>query len=240
MKQVFIIGSGDSSWGFQNRAFPQGSEVWCVNNMPIKHPHVKWTRVFEVHAFTLKGDTWLRKGQEMFRDISVNDYITKLNALGVPIYVLAHEENPFTNSVVIDLNTLRNTYRDFFSTTMSYMLALALEEEFTHIDLLGIDMTLSSEYRDQRPSVAYFIGLADGRGITVTMPDSCPIVKNDYAYGYGVSSLTLWDQRVNALRTYNEKEVRKYESLIDQHKGSLLTLDTMVEFYTTLQKGYKL
>ena len=237
MKNVYILGSGDSGWGFQNRAFE--GEVWGVNNMPIKHPSVPWTRIFEVHKFSLKGETWLRKGQESFRDISVNDYINKLNALGIPIYVLPHEECPFENNVVIDLPTLRSKYRDFFSTTLSYELALALEEGFTHIDLLGVDMTLSSEYRDQRPSVCYFIGLAEGRGVKVSLPPESPIVRNDYAYGMGESSLTLWDMRVNALRDYNTKEIRRYESLIDQHKGSLLTLSTMIEFYTTLQKGYK-
>ena len=239
MKSVYILGSGDSGWGFQNRAFPEGSEVWGVNNMPIKHPSVPWTRIFEVHKFSLKGDTWLRKGQEMFRDLSVNDYVDKLNASGIPIYVLPHEECPFENAVVIPLDTLTKTYRYFFSTTLSYELALALEEGFTHIDLLGVDMTLSSEYRDQRPSVTYFIGLAEGRGVKVSLPETSPIVKNDYAYGLGESSLTLWDMRINALRDYNTKEIRKYESLIDQHKGSLSTLSTMIEFYTTLQKGYK-
>jgi len=238
MKSVYILGSGDSGWGFQNRAFPEGSEVWGVNNMPIKHPQVPWTRIFEVHAFQNKNGTWLRKGQEMFRDLTVNDYVDKLNALDIPIYVLDHPETPFTNAATIDLPTLRSKYRDFFSTTLSYELALALEESFTHIDLLGVDMTLSSEYRDQRPSVTYFIGLAEGRGVVVTLPETSPIVKNDYAYGLGESSLTLWDMRINALRSYNEKEIRKYESLIDQHKGSLSTLSTMIEFYTTLQKGY--
>lgn len=238
MAKVSIIGSGDSGWGFQEESFE--GELWCVNNMPIKHPGVPWTRCFEVHAFQNKNGTWLRKGQERFRDLSVNDYVDKLNALGIPIYVLSHEECPFTNSVIIDLPSLRVKYRDFFSTTLSYELALALEEGFTEIELLGVDMTLSSEYRDQRPSVTYFIGLAEGRGVTVTLPDNSPIVHNDYAYGLGVSSLTLWDMRINALRDYNNKEIRRYESLIDQHKGSLSTLTTMIEFYTTLQKGYKL
>ena len=237
-KQLYILGSGDSGWGFEKRAFPEGSEVWGVNNMPIKHPSVPWTRIFEVHRFSRKGETWLRKGQEMFRDLTVNDYVDKLNALGIPIYVLDHPEYPFTNAVTIDLPTLRSRYRDFFSTTLSYELALALEESFSSIELLGVDMTLSSEYRDQRPSVAYFAGLAEGRGVIVTLPDDSPLLKNDYAYGLGESSLTLWDMRINALRSYNEKEIRKYESLIDQHKGSLLTLNTMIEFYTTLQKGY--
>ena len=238
MKHLYIVGSGDSGWGFEKLHFPQGTELWGVNNMPIKHPSVPWTRIFEVHAFARKGETWLRKGQETFRDLSVNDYIASLNALDIPIYVLPHEECPFTNAVTVDLPTLRSKYRDFFSTTLSYELALALEENFSSIDLLGVDMTLSSEYRDQRPSVTYFIGLAEGRGVVVTTPLDSPIVRNDYAYGQGVSSLTLWDMRINALRSYNEKEIRRYESLIDQHKGSLATLTTMVEFYTTLQKGY--
>jgi hypothetical protein len=233
MKKVSIIGSGDSGWGFEKRAFE--GELWCVNNIPIKYPEVKWTRIFEVHRFSRKGDTWLRKGQEMFRDLRVNDYIAKLNDLKIPIYVLPHPENPFTNSVTIPLDTLIKTYRYFFSTTLSYQLAMALEEGFDTIDLLGVDMTLSSEYRDQRPSATYFIGLADGKGVTVNVAEDSPIVKNDYAYGLGESSLTLWDQRVTMLRNHNHKEIRKYESLIDQHKGSLATLDTMIEFYTTLK-----
>ena len=229
MKKVTIIGSGDSGLGFESLSFE--GEVWGVNNLPLKHPNAPWTRIFEVHAFTLNDNIWLRKGEQFFRDMSVNDYIDALNATGLPIYILNHRLCPFKNSVVLNLE---GKYRRFFSTTISYQLALAIDEGFTHIDLLGIDMSLSKEYRDQRPSATYFIGLAEGRGIIVSTPKNSPLVTNDYSYGKNFGSFTLWDRRIQMMRNHIAVETRKHEDLLEQYKGSLKCLETMVEFYTTL------
>jgi hypothetical protein len=236
MKRVYIIGSGDSGEGFGSFPFEDG-EIWGVNNLFILHPNIHWTRIFEVHSFSLKPpNTWLRKGEESWRNLSINDYIFQLDSSGIPIYTLPHPECPFKNPVIIDLKALQ-VFRNFFSTTISYELALAILEGFTDIHLIGIDMVLSSEYRDQRPSVTYFIGLAEGRGITVTISKGSPIVENDYLYGLGVSKFTLWDRRITAMRTYMDSEIAKHNSLIDQYKGAKNCLVNVEEFYTLLLQG---
>lgn len=236
MKKVTIIGSGDSGYGFENHAFSD-SELWGINNFPVKYPSLPWTRVFEIHTFSLKENgTWLRKGQETFRDLPINTYIATLNNLKLPIYILPHTQNPFTNSVTLPIEEWLTRYRQMFSSTVAYQIVLAIEEGFSHIDLVGIDMVLSYEYRDQARGVAYFIGLAEGKGIEVSVSSGSPIVDMDYLYALTSSKMDLWHQRITAMRSYINTEKSKHQSLMDQLIGSEKCLDTMIEFYTTLQK----
>jgi predicted DNA-binding protein (UPF0251 family) len=42
----------------------------------------------------------------------------------------------------------------------------------------------SSEYAKQRPSVEYWLGIAEAKGIRVTLPDQSDILKTTCIYGY--------------------------------------------------------
>jgi hypothetical protein len=233
MAKVYIFGAGDS--GLNTLSFE--GEVWGINNIMTLYPHIPFTRIFEVHAFTRIKDTWLRKGEKTFRNLSINTYIDQLNNSGVPIYILPHQECPFKNTVTIPIDALIREFRDFFSTTVSYELALAIREGFSEICLVGIDMILTSEYRDQRPSVTYFVGLAEGKGIKVTTSKGSPLVKNDYRYGLGISKFTLWDRRLTEMRRHMISEISKHQSLIDQYKGAQNCLVNIEEFFTSLLQG---
>src|SRR5690606_41276724 len=62
-----------------------------------------------------------------------------------------------------------------FTSTVSYMIALAIMEGCTHLGLWGIDLTDQEEYLYQRPAVEYLLGVAAARGIAVVMPPSCTL-----------------------------------------------------------------
>jgi hypothetical protein len=70
----------------------------------------------------------------------------------------------------------------YFTSSIAYMLALAIYRGYKKIVLIGIDMEVQSEYEFERPCVAYWIGQADARGITVmTTSGFCDPV---FLYGY--------------------------------------------------------
>jgi uncharacterized protein YfcZ (UPF0381/DUF406 family) len=52
----------------------------------------------------------------------------------------------------------RNSNR-FYSCTVSYMAALALWKGYTEVDIYGVELSVDSEYRYQRPGAAFWIGL---------------------------------------------------------------------------------
>lgn len=71
----------------------------------------------------------------------------------------------------------------FYSSSVDYMLALAMYEGYERIELYGIEMGSSTEYRYQQKGCALFIGMAVARGIEVYMPENS-ILLTGRKYGY--------------------------------------------------------
>lgn len=71
------------------------------------------------------------------------------------------------------------TVGDYWSSSIGYMLALAIHEGATEIAVYGVDMRAAEEYAYQRPNCEYLIGLARGRGIKVHIPDVSPLCKHE-------------------------------------------------------------
>lgn len=63
----------------------------------------------------------------------------------------------------------------FFTSTIAFMLAKAIEEGPDELGLWGVEMASESEYRDQKIGCRFFIQIALMRGIKVTMPPGCEI-----------------------------------------------------------------
>jgi hypothetical protein len=77
---------------------------------------------------------------------------------------------------------------DYFSNTVDYALALAIYEGFTEIDLYGVNMSYGGEYFWEKPGVEFWVGMALGRGIKVTVHgEKSTIMKtrDGLLYGYG-------------------------------------------------------
>jgi hypothetical protein len=82
---------------------------------------------------------------------------------------------------------------DYWVSSISYVLSLAIHEGAEEIGLWGVDMDPGSDYFYQKANCEYLIGLARGRGIKVHIPDSSPLCKftghlsHAYAGRYGRS-----------------------------------------------------
>lgn len=77
----------------------------------------------------------------------------------------------------------------FFNSSLSFMLALALEEPgIEEIGLWGVDMSAIEEYRDQRPGCHFFITEAMRKGVRVTVPPESDLLLPRPLYGMGEST----------------------------------------------------
>jgi hypothetical protein len=74
----------------------------------------------------------------------------------------------------------------------------------------------NSEYSHQRPSCEYFIGIAQGRGITVTIPPDCELLKTDFLYGFQQEQLERWNARMAAREADLNNKVAQLDSQIAQ------------------------
>jgi len=112
-----------------------------------------------------------------------------------PIYMLRrYDEIPA--SVPYPLEAMTARFGRYFTSTVGYMLAWAIEEIVQQradprvpepgewIGLFGIDLASGTEYEQQRPNAEYLVGYARGLGITVDVPETAAILHAAGLYGF--------------------------------------------------------
>lgn len=172
MKKLAIVGSAFTSKDapYQDESF----EIWGLNGMEIPRA----TRWFEIHDYSLQ------KGKVNYhgKDLGI-PYLSYLDSLGITVY-MQDEREEVKLSEKFPYEELKTKYRDYFTSTASFMLALALEEDFDVVHIYGMDMAQSEEYGTQRPSVEYWIGRLEQKGVKVYIPPQSDLLKVAYTYGY--------------------------------------------------------
>lgn len=157
--ELLIIGKGPTR---KNAPHTFDGEVWGLNDLQDDR---KFTRWFELHH----ARRWNAK---------------ELAARDIPVYMQEHyPEIPL--SVPYPLERITRKYGRYMTNTVSYMLALAIDEGFKTILMYGVDLVTNEEYRNQKGSVEYFLGLARGLGVDVFIPRGSALLKSKL-YGYEV------------------------------------------------------
>jgi hypothetical protein len=122
------------------------------------------------------------------------NHLVALESLGIPIITwMPHpdlsrcETYPFEEAMALDADTSGGHGSGYFNNSVSWMIVWGILNGYKEISLLGIDMATdaatNAEYSHQRPSCEYWIGIARGMGITVTVPDECDLLKTMFLYG---------------------------------------------------------
>jgi hypothetical protein len=162
-------------------------ERWGINElyryMPIGH----FTRWFEIHdPKVLEGD----KGcppTELSGGKPWPPHLEAMKQIPQPIYMHEHYDDipnsiPFPKDEVI---AAIPQFGDYQTSSISWMLALAIAEGFEEIGVYGVDMAQETEYFEQRPTCEFLIGVALGRGIKVHIPKTSDLMKCVGQYGFG-------------------------------------------------------
>ena len=163
MRKVAIIGKAGTS-GFA----PWRDTEWEIWGMPwISCPRV--TRLFDVHtqerwaeSTKLKDDDWIDMYRSEYADI--------------PVYCDKSRFHVFLNPVELPVAAMIAFLPfAYLENSIAYQIALAMMEGVDEIGLWGIHMMGSGEYMEERPSVTYLVGLAQGKGIKVTIAPGSPL-----------------------------------------------------------------
>lgn len=190
-------------------------EIWGLNELWKYVP--RWTRWFELHDAETLGITK--------RDLSEGEEKRHLAWLsrpseGKPIYMQPQFcDGRFPAAVPLPLERLIETFGRYFTSTIGYMVGLAILEGFPWIGLYGIDLASDVEYPYQRPNTEYLIGIARGQGKTVVVPESAAILKAGHLYGY---EKAIGDDGNLSVAIRNHKA-----TLVKKHEETLATLNTL-------------
>lgn len=140
------------------------------------------TRWFEMHPqwFFLRNPLrdhaeWLREDHD-FPIYMLQEFDIVPSSVRYPL-------KEIQDKLLVRLERDDGNIKKLFSSTMCYMLALALYEGFERIELFGIELLMTDEWAYQREALAFWLGRAEGMGVEVWMPKSCSLFQIPL-YGY--------------------------------------------------------
>lgn len=141
-------------------------ELWACN---LGEPP-RWDRWFQLHNDeTIDGNA---------------GHSAWLAAQTKPVY-LQKPRADIPNALVYPMPAMVAKYGTwFFTSSIAFMLALALEEEPEEIGLWGVCMADATEYGAQKNGVRFFLQLARMRGIKITLPAESEVLVPGKIYGY--------------------------------------------------------
>ena len=181
MKTVCILGMAPTTRDLVMEE-PEGPEIWGLNQAHIYYPPeqlARFTRWFQIHPWD----------EMVMVQRPEHHHLDFLATCPVPVF-LHEERTEVPLGVRYPIEEVRaNLGRDYLTGGPSYMLALAIYEGFHRIKIYGMDMANSTEYFEQRPCFEWLIGVAEGRGIEVWLPEGSSIMRGaGYARAYNISS----------------------------------------------------
>lgn|SRR3990167_384 len=205
-EQICLLGSAPSSL----RLAPYGNPNWamcgCSPGVYGVAPRVEsWV---ELHRYE-PGQPWFSP-----------EYCQFLHNFPGPVW-MAEKRPEVPNSVELPLVDLIQKYSPyFFTSSLAYMMAMAIECGFKRIGLFGVDMAAASEYKDQRLGCQYFAIIAKAHGIEVGVPPESDLFRPSPLYG--VSEVS--HARIKMLARRRELEARVNNALAAQQQAKDETL----------------
>ena len=101
-----------------------------------------------------------------------------------PRVMVAEKRPEIPNGEVLPVEYLVKKYSPyFFTSSVAWMMAMAIEMGASKIGLWGIDMAASEEYEAQRAGLHYFALIAKQKGIEVGVPRESDLFRPRFLYG---------------------------------------------------------
>lgn len=221
--KIAIVGFSQSSRDLAPYNDPD-FEIWGCNH---------------VYRFIPKGDVWFELHNHEELAVKYGEHWPKykewLQEQTMPIYMQeAYPEFPssvkFPLDEIVEKFSFVESYkpegdsarqerkRASFQSTLSYMLALALLNEPLpeEIHIYGVDMIIDSEWGFQRHNLYWFMGIAQGLGVKVVIPEECALLKEGkcalYAYEHSTHKYATLIRKMQQQHDFYERELASLHS----------------------------
>jgi len=159
-KKIAILGTG-SGW----QLFPRLSDhvIYCLNDYVFTEKYsVQPNKLFIL-------DVLDEKPQVVSGLTDLGDVVSRINKMKVPLIApFKYEEIPLSEEFPLEA-CVKRFGTPYFSNTICYMIAYALLEGAEEIALYGINQASSSEYFYEKAGVEYWLGIANGMGVKITI-----------------------------------------------------------------------
>ena len=165
--KVVLLGTAPASMNLA--PFGGDWEIWACSPGTYGSPRID--KFFELHRWE-PGQEWFSEGYVKFLESFEGEVIMSAPVESVkgcsllPYEKLVDKYGPY-----------------FFTSSLAWMLAMAIEAGADKIALYGVDMAATTEYHDQRMGCQYFAMLAKSMGIEVGVPPESDLLRPAPLYG---------------------------------------------------------
>ena len=231
----------DSSW-----------EIWTIGPGGRDVPGHRWDRLYEIHGAG-HNHTWpedfasyldflskieppkqvvtIRPIAEMIQDWSVNHGKTQEQTKALVT-------GQWEASVVLDKPGLMQKYKKMWmSSSFSWAIAQAIEEQATHIGVYGVDLEAGEEYVSQFAGARHLLDLAEYIGIEIVTPPFCGLLRDPAPYPDRWETYeALWFQNritmLTNLASHKQAEMDAIRANMHRREGAVRTLEDIALNYT--------
>jgi len=167
-----------------------GSAKTTRHLAPFDNPEITIWGINEALAFP-----WMKRADAMFQMHARGSFTRANNHNDPNHWAWLQQPHPFPiymqqvwpdvpASVAYPLHAVVQHFgRQYFTSTVAYMIALAMLQDFERIELYGVEQSSDTEYYWQRDCTSYWLGVAEGAGYEVYMPAQCSLLTGKL-YGY--------------------------------------------------------
>jgi hypothetical protein len=198
--KICLLGTAPDSM----RLAPFGGdwEIWSCS--PGTQGVPKIDKFFEVHRYE-PGQPWFSEAYcEFLKNLKCEVVMSKV----IP---------DIPNSVLLPHEELVAKYGPyFFTSSLAWMMAMAIEAGATKIALFGVDMAATTEYSEQRLGCQYFAMIAKSMGIEVGVPPESDLLRPAPLYGVCENS-HAWIKQTCRARDL-ARRVQEFEAQAEQAK----------------------
>lgn len=173
--KVAIVGTADCS---RHKA-PYDNESWEIWSLGANARDIpRYDRWFEFHT------------QRVLRNANSWETIFPFFGQCGDKLTLGHPCTELPKAKLYPLEEIKVRFGNYFTSSIAYMIALAIHEGAKEIGIWGISMLADEEYARQRPCVEYYIGIAQGMGINVVIAEESPVLRAERMYAFEYCELS--------------------------------------------------
>ena len=188
-------------------------EIWCENALFVHRDVPRCSRWFDLHAPEIIDEQRLNFYQQITVPVFLHDVREDVPGS------IKFPKTQIEEFVAGLASGSANMLGEYQTNSISWMIAFAMWEGFTTIDVYGVDMSQDSEYRFQKSCVEYFLGICRGRGIEVNIPETSDLLKATHQYGYG-SDNGYRAKLIERKKQFQER-LDGFAKKIEQHRAEI-------------------
>ncbi len=224
MKTVALVGFASATLGFAHDS--QADEFWSVNNA-IDYNIPRIDRLFEIHPLEYlelksKGEN---NGQNKHWDWLLKEHPFPIYMQEVFPQFPSSVQYPFEDVYALMGGIKRGERKEpkpYLTSSIGYMLPMAILEGFERIEIYGVEMASGTEYGYQKANTEFWIGMAAGQGIEIYIPEISALLN---AKLYHVDGQMIGRQTLEShLEQYTEQR-NKFLGIRNHFEGRLVEME---------------